>query len=107
MTIIGLLLSSIAFGYTHIYGYGVFKFFPAFVMGIILGWLFLRYGVLASVSYHCIYNSILITGGFYFQENASLIRYGLIPAVLLVLVAFFEFVIPMNTSFLDHDEISI
>lgn len=99
-----LIISSFLFGISHIFGYGLFKFIPAFLMGILLGWLFLRYGILACISYHMIYNSIRITGGFFFADYGLLISYGLIPITIFCLILLFEYLLPVNKDFLQNYE---
>src|SRR2546427_13143919 len=45
-------LSSVAFGLAHVPGYGAWKFVPATVGGLGMGYLFVRRGFLAGVLLH-------------------------------------------------------
>jgi len=94
--VIFLVVTSIAFGLYHIPGYGCYKFVPTFVMGILLAWLFLRYGGLACIAYHIIHNSILITAEYYFLDYAFLVKFGVIPSLLFGFVFFFEYIFPIK-----------
>lgn len=52
--IVFLLLSSVIFGLAHLTSWGIWKVIPALVAGLALGYLFLRYGIFASISLHFI-----------------------------------------------------
>jgi ribosomal protein S27E len=47
-----LLISSVFFGIAHIPSWNYTKFPSAFVAGLIMGYLFLRFGLYASISFH-------------------------------------------------------
>jgi hypothetical protein len=47
-----LIGSAFLFGLAHIPGWGLWKFFPAFVAGLGFGYLFLRFGVTAAILAH-------------------------------------------------------
>jgi hypothetical protein len=51
-----LLFSAIMFGAAHTYSGGPWVFPPLFVGGMILGYLFLRKGIIASIIFHFIWN---------------------------------------------------
>ena len=51
-SIIMLLLSSFFFGSAHLYSWEPAKFPSVFIAGIILGYVFLRYGIYASITMH-------------------------------------------------------
>lgn len=71
--ILFLLISSIMFGYAHLGGWDVYKIIPATVAGLAMGYLFLKYGLYASISFHAINNLI----GFSTSMNDN-------PAFLLI-----------------------
>ncbi len=60
-----LLISATVFGLAHWSSWGAWKVLPAFVAGLILGYLFLRYGILASIALHFINDFISIPMGIY------------------------------------------
>ena len=47
-----LLISSVIFGLAHVSSWGWWKFFPAFLGGLALGYLYLKYGMHASILFH-------------------------------------------------------
>jgi hypothetical protein len=49
----GLLVSSLAFGLYHMaFGWGWFKAVDMVVVGLVLGWAYLRYGLMGAVACH-------------------------------------------------------
>ena len=55
-TIILIFLSSVIFSYGHFAGWDLFKMLPTFVTGLALGYLFVRFGVYASIMLHFLVN---------------------------------------------------
>ncbi|UCD91636.1 MAG: CPBP family intramembrane metalloprotease [Methanobacteriota archaeon] len=51
-----LLFSSIMFGVAHTYSGGIWYFAPTFVGGLILGYIFLKRGIVASILFHFVWN---------------------------------------------------
>ena len=51
-----LLFSAIMFGTAHTYSGGVWVFAPTFVGGLILGYIFLKRGIVASILFHFVWN---------------------------------------------------
>ena len=47
-----LLISSVTFGLAHISSWGWWKFLPAFLGGLVLGYLYLKYGMHVSILFH-------------------------------------------------------
>ncbi|MEM3341707.1 MAG: CPBP family intramembrane glutamic endopeptidase [Thermoplasmata archaeon] len=47
-----ILLSSLIFGLAHISGWGVWKIFPSFVMGLFLGYAYVKKGIHISILLH-------------------------------------------------------
>jgi hypothetical protein len=84
-----LLLNALGFAIYHIYGWGIWKFFPVIIMGLLLGIVFLRYGLLASILIHIENNLLLIVIGLAL-EDLYLIRTLLIPLVTIIVLYFFE-----------------
>lgn len=50
--LIFLILSAFLFGLAHYDGWGAWKVIPSFVMGLFIGYLFVRYGLYAAISMH-------------------------------------------------------
>jgi len=55
-TIVLILISSMIFSYGHFAGWDLFKMLPTFVTGLALGYLFVRFGVYASIMLHFLVN---------------------------------------------------
>jgi len=94
----GLILSSLAFASIHIWGYGWGKIPPTIVMGILLGWIFLRYGLLPSITIHFFHNFVLITSEFFFLEYELLVEFLILPGLLFIISMFFEYLYPVNSE---------
>ena len=56
--IVFLLISSMLFGYAHLGSWDAFKIIPATVAGLMMGYLFLKFGLYASIAFHAINNLI-------------------------------------------------
>lgn len=56
--IIFLLISSVLFGYAHFSGWDAYKIIPSAIAGLAMGYMFLKYGLYASISFHAINNMI-------------------------------------------------
>jgi hypothetical protein len=54
--IVLIFISSAIFSYGHLAGWDLFKMIPTFVTGLALGYLFVRYGVYASIMLHFLVN---------------------------------------------------
>jgi hypothetical protein len=51
-----ILVSSMIFSYAHLSGWDVFKIVPTFVTGLALGYLFVKFGLYASIMLHFLIN---------------------------------------------------
>lgn len=47
-----LIISSILFGFAHIEGWGMSKIIPAIVGGLMMGYLYIRFGIHVSIIFH-------------------------------------------------------
>lgn len=56
--IVFLLISSLLFGYAHLGGWDIYKILPAAIAGLAMGYVFLKYGLYASIALHAINNLI-------------------------------------------------
>ena len=77
--------SAFLFGLAHVPGWGLWKFFPAFVAGLGFGYLFLRYGVTAAILAHFANNYVssltyMGIGGMGLEAFLSLLYLGLVAA---------------------------
>ena len=71
-----ILFSALFFGIAHVPGWDLWKFLPAFITGLGLGYLFVRYGLYAAIAMHFMFN--------YLSSSDWLLNDG---GVLLSLVA--------------------
>ena len=47
-----ILISSLMFGFAHMSGWGILKVAPTFFTGMMMGWLYCRFGIHASIAFH-------------------------------------------------------
>ena len=71
-----IVISSVIFGFAHMSGWGISKVVPTFLTGIIMGYLFVRIGVHASIAFH------------FLVDYMSVISYTslMVPMALVLLV---------------------
>lgn len=79
--IIFLLISSSLFGYAHFSGWDAYKIIPAAIAGLSMGYVFLKYGLYASISFHAINNMIGLSTYLY-----DGIGYALIIGIISLLI---------------------
>ncbi len=84
-----ILLSAIIFGVAHVPGWTWWKFFPAFVAGLVLGYVYVKYGIYASITMHFLNDFSSIPAEVYPQYTLvySLIMMGLIIAGVVFLIS--------------------
>ncbi len=84
-----ILLSATIFGLAHVPGWTWWKFFPAFIAGIVLGYAYVRYGIYASITMHFLNDFSSIPAEVYPQYTLvySLIMLGLIIAGVVFLIS--------------------
>ncbi len=83
-TIAFLLLSAFFFGSAHLVSWDISKFPSAFLAGIVLGFIFLRYGLYMSITMHFIIDFM----GSYSYINGPLWIYLTIISALILLIWF-------------------
>ncbi len=75
LSVVLIVVSALMFGFAHEGGWGIGKVIPAFVTGLLLGWLYVRFGVHASILFH------------FLTDYLAVIAYtGLMVPVSLILV---------------------
>ena len=52
LAVVLIVLSSLMFGFAHMSGWGFSKVAPTFVTGLMMGWLYCRFGIHASIAFH-------------------------------------------------------
>ena len=70
--LIFVVFSSTMFGLAHLDNWDTWKFFPTFAFGILAGYLFLKYGIFATISMHFI-NDFLLAGQWLSGSQAMLV----------------------------------
>lgn len=84
-----LIFSAFMFGAAHTYGSGVWVFPPLFVGGLVLGYLFLRKGIVTSILFHFAWNySITFNYMASITGNSLLLAVGLAYNLFLAFVGF-------------------
>lgn len=59
-----LVLSAVVFGFGHLSGWGLWKVLPTTITGLALGYLYIRFGIHVSITFHFIvdYMGVLVSG---------------------------------------------
>lgn len=78
-----LCFSSLVFALAHVSGWDFYKVIPVFVTGLALGYLFLKFGLWASILFHLSFNYISVILGFF---------RGLLAPAMLALYSLWLFV---------------
>lgn len=52
LAVVLIVISSLMFGFAHMSGWGFSKVAPTFVTGLMMGWLYCRFGIHASIAFH-------------------------------------------------------
>ena len=73
-----IVISSVIFGFGHLSGWGLWKVIPTLISGLAMGYLYVRFGVHASIVFHFIvdYMAVLASG------STAL----LVSAILMVII---------------------
>lgn len=77
-----LFFSAGMFGAAHVFNWDLWKVFPTFVSGVGLGFLFLRYGLYASIMMHFFVDYLAIPT-YVFDSDAALVAVGLLTLVII------------------------
>jgi hypothetical protein len=95
-----LLFSAIMFGAAHVYSGGPWVFPPLFVGGMILGYLFLKKGIIASIMFHFIWNyNIALNYMASVTGNSTLLVLGVAFTLFVAFVGMVLTVIYMMKAF--------
>ena len=54
IAILFLIISSVIFAYAHVSGWGLWKMFPVILGGLAMGFLYMKFGLYASIMFHMI-----------------------------------------------------
>jgi hypothetical protein len=90
--VFSLIFSTALFAVIHVPGYGNLKLIQTIFLGVLLGLLFLRYGITASLFFHLLHNFVLITT--YFLDYSTFVQYTILLVVLIILIFLFETLYP-------------
>ena len=81
-----ILISAAIFGVAHTQSWGLWKFFPTFVVGLSLGYLYMRYGIHYAILFHFLTDYSGVTGELI--PSLGLAVHGMIILVELLGVYF-------------------
>ncbi len=80
--LIFIVASAFIFGWGHVDGWGLWKLFPTFLSGLVMSYLFIKHGVIASIGIHFLTN--------YMSMDSWLFNTSGIFAELLILAIIFS-----------------
>jgi len=80
--IVLIFFSAAIFGLAHVPGWDLWKLFPTFLVGLVLGYLFVKYGVYASIAMHFL-TDYLSSSDWMFGDGGVSITILLIAVMLL------------------------
>jgi hypothetical protein len=84
-----LLFSSAMFGLAHSFNWDLFKVFPAFLAGLAMGYLFLRFGLYAAIMFHFFTDYLTISVSVWPNNNALDTGLGLLVLVFIAVGAIY------------------
>jgi hypothetical protein len=79
-----LLFSSAMFGFAHSFNWDLYKVLPAFIAGLAMGYLFLRFGLYAAIMFHFFTDYLSITLSVWPNNNGLELGLGLLILVFIV-----------------------
>lgn len=89
LAVVLLIISSLVFGFAHLPGWGIWKVLPTALGGVLMGYLYIRFGVHVCIIYHFIldFTSVMMDGlGLYllgvFMLGTIIIGLFCIPMML-------------------------
>lgn len=91
VSVILIVISSVMFSYGHVSGWGAFKFPLVMVGGLIMGWLYVRFGIHASILFHCTADLMTVamnTVGLASLLDFAIIMLGFVCTVILAYTLF-------------------
>ena len=83
LSVVLIVLSSLVFGFAHMEGWGLAKVIPTFLAGLVMGYLFVRFGVHASIMFHFITDAIMM---FMASNGLSILVSSLMILILIASV---------------------
>ena len=111
LSLVLLFISAIIFGYAHVGGWGLWKMVPASLGGLVFGYLYMRFGIHASIVGHMVNDFIVVW--MKYDISLSTLEIWLILAGLVCLPALLIYTyrgikrvkeLP-STGFVDYDGI--
>jgi len=80
--LIFIFFSAAMFGIAHVPGWDLWKLFPTFLFGLIAGYLFVKYGVYATIAMHFLMN-YLMSSDWMFGDGG--VTVALLMLVIMIL----------------------
>jgi hypothetical protein len=79
-----LIISSAMFGFAHSFNWDLYKVLPAFIAGLAMGYLFLKFGLYAAIMFHFFTDYLSITLSVWPNNNGLELGLALLNLVFIV-----------------------
>jgi len=80
-TLVLLLFSSVVFGLAHLEGWNIYKVVPTTIVGITMGYLFIKKGLPASILLHFMFNYLSVPYQLVNPANVTIVFLGIVSLV--------------------------
>ena len=80
--VVFIIFSAVFFGLAHVPGWDPWKFVPTFIFGLGAGYLFVRYGLYASIALHFIFN-YLTASDWLLNDDGTIFALILMPVLIM------------------------
>ncbi len=84
-----LIFSSAMFGFAHLASWDIFKVFPAALAGLAMGYLFLKFGIYASIMFHFFTDYLSVPLSVFPESESLAMILGLLILIFLAVGAVF------------------
>ena len=83
-TLLFLLFSSVVFGLAHLEGWNIYKVVPTAIVGLTMGYLFIKKGLPASILLHFMFNYLSVPYQLFNPANLTIVFIGIVSLVSII-----------------------
>ena len=83
-TLVLLFFSSVVFGLAHLEGWNIYKVVPTTIVGLTMGYLFIKKGLPASILLHFMFNYLSVPYQLFNPANVTIVFLGIVSLVSII-----------------------